>query len=83
LAISLPVQAGYGLPLLYFCLHGMVVLLERRVDWLKRFLLYRPWLAHVWTLGWLLLPLPLLFHPYFLKGVVWPLIGMQLAYAPG
>jgi alginate O-acetyltransferase complex protein AlgI len=83
LAISLPVQAGYGLPLLYFCLHGMLVLFERRVDWLKRLLLSRPCLAHLWTLGWLLLPLPLLFHPYFLNEVVWPLIGMQRAYSPG
>ena len=32
--------------------------------------------AHVWVLGWLVLPLPLLFHRPFMRGVVWPLIGM-------
>ena len=32
--------------------------------------------GRAWTAGWLLVPLPVLFHPYFLRGVVWPLIGM-------
>jgi alginate O-acetyltransferase complex protein AlgI len=35
------------------------------------------WLAHVWTIGWLLVPLPMLFHPYFIKGIVWPLVGIE------
>jgi alginate O-acetyltransferase complex protein AlgI len=70
--ISVPVRAGYGLPTLYFLLHGALVLLERR---------FRPtetWgrLAHVWTLGWLALPLPILFHPWFLEEVVLPIIGV-------
>lgn len=39
------------------------------------------WLAHLWTLDLLALPLPLLFHPYFLNGVVCPLIGMAQSAA--
>jgi hypothetical protein len=29
------------------------------------------------VLGWLALPLPILFHRPFLRGVVWPLIGLE------
>lgn len=77
LAISVPVKAGFGLPLLYFALHGALVLAEGAMQRIGRPIdRYGP-LAHVWTIGWLLLPLPILFHPYFLSGVVWPLIGVE------
>ncbi len=36
IAISLPVNAGYGLPLLYFALHGALMLAEDNVLWVKR-----------------------------------------------
>jgi hypothetical protein len=75
LAISLPVRAGFGLPLLYFALHGIATLLERRMEAAGLLLADRPWLGRVWTLAWLILPLPLLFHPPFLRGCFWPLIG--------
>jgi alginate O-acetyltransferase complex protein AlgI len=70
LAISFPVACGYGLPSLYFLLHGGLVLAEQRLAPQRH-----AWLGHVWTLTWLALPLPLLFHPAFLAGVVWPLLG--------
>jgi hypothetical protein len=77
LAISLPVLAGFGLPLSYFLLHGLLVLAERRLEQAGRAVSdWGPW-AHVWVLGWLALPLPILFHPPFLRGVVWPLIGLE------
>src|SRR5437763_446358 len=76
LAISVPVKAGFGLPLGYFALHGTLVLLERRLEPARR-----GWLSHAWVLAWLALPLPALFHPWFLRGVVWPLIGLE--YDPG
>ena len=64
-AISLPVRAGLGLPSLYFAIHGGLVLIERE----------RGPLGRSATLVSLVVPLPLLFHPSFLRGVLWPLLG--------
>ena len=66
IAISAPVNAGYGLPTLYFLLHGALVAVERR---------YPRVATRAWTVFWLVAPLPILFHPPFLRGVVWPLVG--------
>lgn len=74
MAISLPVRAGYGLPLLYFVIHGGLMLAERALAARGRPL--RGWFGRGWTIFWLVLPLPILFHPAFLRGVVWPLIGI-------
>jgi len=64
-AISLPVGAGFGGPLLYFAIHGVLTLVERQ----------RGPFGRVATMASLALPLPLLFHAPFLRGVVWPLLG--------
>ncbi len=77
LAISVPVETGYGLPSLYFALHGGLVLLERRLEGTAAALPRWGWLGRAWTFGWLVLPLPNLFHRAFLARVVWPLIGMN------
>ena len=72
-AISVPVQTGYGLPLLYFIVHGGLILIERR-----RQAAGRPicgWPGWCWTLVWLALPLPILFHPAFVDRVLLPIIG--------
>jgi alginate O-acetyltransferase complex protein AlgI len=66
MAISLPVRAGFGLPLLYFLIQGALVLLERRSARFER----------AWTLACVALPLPLLFHRPFLEGVIEPLVGI-------
>ena len=66
LAISVPVRAGYGLPTLYFLIHGALVAFEKKTA--------RTY-GRLWTLFWLAAPLPLLFHPPFLRGIVWPLVG--------
>jgi hypothetical protein len=77
LAISVPVLAGFGLPSLYFILHGALVLLERRLERARCPINAVPWVGRLWVLAWLALPLPILFHPPFLRGVVWPLLGMD------
>ena len=77
LAISLPVKAGFGLPLAYFAIQSGLVLLERSLENTRWRIGRRDWTNRVWTLGWLLIPLPILFHRPFLKGVVWPLIGIE------
>jgi alginate O-acetyltransferase complex protein AlgI len=57
-ALSLPVRAGFGLPTLYFVVQGLFVLWqgERR--------------SRAATLAAIVLPLPLVFHPWFLAGVL-------------
>ena len=74
MAISLPVQAGYGLPLGYFALHGLLVLGERSLS--KRGRPIHGWLGKAWTIGCVVIPLPMLFHPAFLAGVAWPILGI-------
>lgn len=74
LALSVPVRAGYGLPMLYFALHAGAMVAERRLRTSGRPLDGTP-LGRLWTAAWVLLPLPLLFHVPFLRGCVWPLIG--------
>ena len=77
LAISVPVLAGFGLPLCYFLLHGGLVMVEGAFEKAGHAVTGWSGWAHVWVLTWLVLPLPILFHLPFLRGVVWPLIGME------
>lgn len=77
LALSVPVNAGYGLPMLYFIMHGTLVLFEKllvskRIPFLKH-----PFIAHTWIFFWLIVPAPLLFHIHFIKEIVWPLAGLK------
>ncbi len=74
IAISLPVLAGFGLPLAYFALHGALMLAEAALDHAGRPVSRHAWLGRAWTLFWLAAPLPVLFHRPFLAGVVWPLL---------
>jgi len=73
LAISVPVHTGYGLPLLYFALHGLLMSIERRL--IKKGVCWKPWIGRCWTLVWVVAPVPLLFHQSFIEGVVWPILG--------
>ena len=65
-AISLPVRAGYGLPTLYFLLQGALV----------------AWLparhGRLVALLAVVLPVPLVFHQPFVRGVVLPLLASRL-----
>ena len=77
IGISLPVQAGFGLPFLYFALHGALILLERSLTRRGRggFLNGGP--GRLWTAFWLIAPLPILFHRPCLEGIVWPILGIH------
>jgi alginate O-acetyltransferase complex protein AlgI len=79
IAISLPVKAGYGLPLLYFALHGILMYTESKIAWVQKILANKI-LSHVWVLGWLVLPIHLLFHQAFMEGVLKPLRSLLLHY---
>jgi alginate O-acetyltransferase complex protein AlgI len=67
LALSVPARAGYGFPMLYFAVHGVLTLLEPRLGIRGRW-------GNVWTLGWVLLPVLMLFHPPFLEACIVPLL---------
>jgi hypothetical protein len=51
LAITLPIQAGYGLPTAYFTLHGLLVLLEKKLG--RSFGKIMTLILVVLPLGWL------------------------------
>jgi len=62
--LSVPAGAGYGLPTGYFVLHGLLVLAERR--WAIQ--------GRAWALFWILAPVPMLFHPWFVRAIILPLV---------
>jgi Membrane bound O-acyl transferase family len=74
LVISLPARGGYGLPTCYFVLQGLGVLFERSMPG-KRLGLSsgtRGWLFAVFCGG---APAYLLFHPWFVRGVILPFLA--------
>lgn len=75
IAISLPVNRGFGLPLAYFALHGLLRLAEQGLERAGHPISRHAWIGRAWTIFWLVLPLPILFHRPFLAAVVWPLLG--------
>jgi len=77
LAISLPVRQGYGMPLLYFFIHGCGIVIEHLLEKQGYPISKLPWIGRLWTVVWLVVPLPLLFHSAFLKGIVWPVVGIH------
>jgi hypothetical protein len=76
LALSLPVSTGYGLPFLYFLIQGILVILEKVLLNHQIYILQRPVIGKIWTLFWVIVPAPLLFHDAFIQQVVWPLAGI-------
>jgi alginate O-acetyltransferase complex protein AlgI len=71
LVISLPAGGGYGLPTVYFMLQGFAILLERS-RWGRATGLDRGWRGWVFAASVVVLPCPLLFHPPFVCGVMFP-----------
>lgn len=65
-ALSLPVNRGYGFPLLYFAIQ--LLLIKAEEIFFKR----KP--GKVWVILGLTLPLPILFHPAIMKTVFWQFI---------
>ncbi len=76
MAISIPVKAGYGLPMLYFVLHGLLMLSEKSLSKIGVEIGKNEFLGRLWIIFWLVVPLPLLFHKYFLNEIIFPLIGI-------
>jgi hypothetical protein len=72
IAISLPVRAGYGLPMIYFGIHAVAMQLEAKSPVIQKIVRHK-FLSHVWVMTLLVLPMPLLFHPAFMQHVLIPL----------
>jgi len=68
LAISFPVNKGYGLPTLFFLLHALAMALENKTFFKELSSIKK----RAWTISWLIIPAPLLFHTPFIEGVIWP-----------
>jgi hypothetical protein len=72
IAISFPVNAGYGLPLIYFGIHAIAMQMESKLIFMQRVISHKFW-SHVWVMGLLIVPMPLLFHEAFMIQVLVPL----------
>jgi hypothetical protein len=77
LALSLPVNAGYGLPTLYFFIQAIAVLIERSLVRRNSSFLANRLGAKIWLFCWLVIPAPLLFHAEFIRQVVWQMAGLK------
>lgn len=71
-AISFPVRAGFGLPMIYFGIHAFAMHLETTSHLVQRIIRHK-FLSHVWVMSLLILPMPLLFHAEFIQQVLIPL----------
>lgn len=67
IALSLPINNGYGYPMLYFVLQGCVTAFEPFIFKNKK-----P--GSFWVISWLLLPLPILFHSAIMQEVLWEIV---------
>jgi hypothetical protein len=72
IAISFPVEAGYGLPMTYFAIHAGAMQLESRSSVVQRIIRHEV-LGHFWVITLLIAPMPLLFHSDFIQDVLIPL----------
>jgi len=77
LALSVPVNSGYGLPTLYFFIQGLMVLTEKLLASRGLTFLQHKVISRIWVYFWLVAPMPLLFHEQFIKQIVWPLAGLK------
>ena len=74
MAISVPVMTGLGLPLIYFFIHGILMLLEKFMERKGMSISKNKIVGRTWVIFWLAAPMPILFHETFIKKIVWPLI---------
>jgi len=77
-AVSVPVNSGYGCPLLYFIIQGALVLIKKALSSHHILFLNNKIIARLWVSFWLVVPLPLLFHTEFIKQILRSLAGLKL-----
>jgi hypothetical protein len=77
MAISLPVNKGFGLPLAYFAIQAAVMITEDFLSKRNITFFRNSNIARLWVYFWVIVPAPILFHSYFIKGIIWPLSGLH------
>lgn len=77
MAISLPVNKGFGLPLLYFVIQAVVMMLEEFLSTKNITFFKEGYMAKLWVYFWIIAPAPILFHTHFVKEIIWPLAGLH------
>jgi alginate O-acetyltransferase complex protein AlgI len=75
-AITLPVNAGFGMPTVYFIIQGFAVLAEKKMERQSVSFLKNRVIAKMWVLFWLITPIGFLFPSQFIKQIVWPLTNL-------
>jgi len=78
LAITVPVNAGFGMPTAYFVIQGCAVLAEQAIKKRNAPLFQSLLFAKTWLLFWLVAPIGLLFPYQFIRLIIWPLAGLNL-----
>jgi alginate O-acetyltransferase complex protein AlgI len=78
IAISFPVRSGFGLPFLYFVIHGSLMFAEGKIGFVKKITEHKV-LSHIWVFFWLMAPITLLFHTQFVLKVIEPLRNILLS----
>jgi hypothetical protein len=78
LALSVPVNSGYGMPMMYFIIQGTLVLIEKILIDHNILFFKNKTIARLWVFFWLVIPMPLLFHAQFIKQILWPLAGLSI-----
>lgn len=78
IALSVPVNSGFGFPFLYFLIHGCLVIFEKLLINNRILILQQRVIRKIWVFFWLVVPAPLLFHQAFINKVIWPLAGISL-----
>lgn len=79
IAISFPVNSGYGLPMSYFVIHAIAMQMESKSTFIQQMVKHRFW-SHVWVMGLLIVPMPLLFHEAFMSHVLVPLRNLLVNF---
>jgi hypothetical protein len=77
IAISFPVRAGYGLPMIYFGIHAFAMHMEAKSQLVQKIIRHK-FLSHLWVMSLLVLPMPILFHSEFIQHVLLPLRNLIL-----
>jgi len=76
-AITLPVNAGFGMPTVYFFIQGLAVVAEKKMEKQNLIFLKNKLTAKLWLLFWLIAPVHFLFPNFFIEQIVWPLANLN------